>query len=100
MAASGGYIFQIGSATLSMHSVSRPIVAALAFGALGLWILGSGRTAEADRLFVIVNRDAVLIAMAFAMVIVIATFEGGAKIAGGTDSSGYLSQARLWRAAG
>lgn len=83
-----------------MHSVTRPVVAAIAFGLLSAWTLARYDTTEADRLYVTIGRDAVLIAGAFAIVIAVATHARGMKIAGGADTSGYLSQARLWRHAG
>src|SRR5262245_42858955 len=99
IAATGGYTFDALGLRASMHAVSRPIVAAIAFGVLGVGALGTGARAEADRLYVRVGRDAALIAGTFAIIIGIATFEGGAQIAGGTDYSGYLRQARRWRQA-
>ena len=99
IAATGGFSFDIAGVALSMHAVTRPVVAAIAFGVLSAVALRSSTGAKTDRIYVIVGRNAALIAGAFAIVIGIATFEGGAHIAGGTDTSGYLSQARLWRAA-
>ena len=100
IAATGGFTFDAGGLRISMHAVTRPIVAALAFGLLGVWALGRNAKSEGDRFYVIVARDSWLLAAAFAVVMAFATFEGGAHVAGGADSSGYLSQARLWRAAG
>jgi hypothetical protein len=83
-----------------MHAVARPVVAALALGSLGLWALSSQARAKVDRLQAIVWRDGRRFSAAFAIVMGISVYAGGAHIAGGADSSGYLSQARLWRAVG
>ena len=100
IAATGGYTLDVAGLRLSMHSVTRPIVVALAVGLLGVRALGTHARSDGDRFYVAVSRDAWLIAVAFAIVMTLTTFACGAQIAGGADSSGYLSEARLWRAAG
>jgi len=100
IAATGGFTPDVAGIAISMHSVTRPIVGALALGLLGVIALGRDARSEGDRFYVIVARDGWLVAGVFAIVMTVATFHGGAHIAGGADSSGYLSQARLWRTAG
>lgn len=100
IAATGGATLDLAGVPISMHSVTRPVVVALALGLLGVWALGTGARSDGDRFYLIVARGAPLLAAAFAITMTIATFAGGAHIAGGADSSGYLSEARLWRAAG
>lgn len=101
MAAAGGFTIELGAFRASLHTVTRPVVVAVALGGLGLWALGAnGARRQIDRLSASVARDGLLVACAFASAIGIAAFAGGAHIAGGADSSGYLSEARLWRVAG
>lgn len=98
MAATGGFITHIGGVRVSMRTVARPVFAALVFGAGAFLMLG--RDAASHQLETLsrgIPRRSPLLAVAFAAVIGLATFVNGAHIAGGTDSSGYLSQARLWR---
>lgn len=100
IAVTGGFTFHLGGATITMHAVSRPVVMAIALGALGFRAIGGVTAIDARRMYVAVGRDAMLIAGAFAVVIFVATFGGGAHIGGSADASGYLSQARLWREGG
>jgi hypothetical protein len=100
IAATGGFTLTPGGFELSMHAVARPVVAALALGSLGVWaLIRHGRT-DINRMQVIAPRDAAFLAAVFAILIGSAVYAGSAHIAGGADSSGYLSEARLWRAAG
>jgi len=100
MAATGGFTYEFAGLRLSMHAVTRPIVAALALGVCSISALGAADALdEFDRLQTKLSRRGLPIAIAFAAVIGVATFAAGAQIAGGADSSGYLSQAKLWRAA-
>src|SRR5262245_9404484 len=70
MAASGGFRIDLGPLHLSLHAVTRPIAAAVALGALGIWSLGTaGAWREADRISSAIARDGWLIACAFALVI-------------------------------
>jgi hypothetical protein len=98
IAATGGFTFHVAGARLSMHAVVRPVVAAVSCGALALLCLG--REAASRRLDQLSNRVAGIstpVAIGFAITIGVATFVNGAHVAGGTDSAGYLGQARLWR---
>ncbi len=101
VAATGGGSLDVGSVRLSMHSVLRPLVAALGCGACAVIAL---RQRGVERVLDPVERALPLIAWplaaGFAVVIGLSTYAGGAQVAGGADSSGYLSEARLWREAG
>lgn len=98
MAATGGFTVQVLGIRLSMHEVIRPVILALAFGLIGIAALGSvGAREEFDRFAAAVSQHGLLIAAVFAAAIALGTYTGGAHIAGGADSSGYLSEARLWR---
>lgn len=100
MAATGGFTITIAGIDLRLHAVTRPVVAALVFGLVGLRLAGRGRaTDEFDRVGPFVRRHGLSFAIAFAAAIGAGLFYGGAQIGGGADSSGYLSEARLWRAA-
>jgi hypothetical protein len=98
LAATGGFVTEIGGIRVSMRAVIRPTIAAITFGILGFAALGRDASLQhLGRFSSAAIAHARWIALAFAAAIAIATYSGGAQIAGGTDSSGYLSQARMWR---
>lgn len=99
IAVTGGFTFNVAGVRVSMHAVIRPMVAAMAFFALSCGALG--RDESMQRLSGIAEaivRRAGWVVLAYAIAIAFAAYSTGAHLAGGTDSSGYLSQARLWRA--
>src|SRR5690349_16580850 len=97
IAVTGGFTLDVAGLSISMHAVTRPVVVAVAFGLLSVYALRAFSRADANRLYLAVCRDAVLIAGAFALAVGVAAYSGGAHVASGADASGYLSQARLWR---
>jgi hypothetical protein len=100
LAATGGFTVEVAGVPLAMHVVTRPVVLALALGISGVGALGRDESrARVGRLSTAVSRHGLIITIVFASAIGIGTYAAGAQIAGGADSSGYLSEARLWRAA-
>lgn len=98
IAATGGFAFDAGPIEISVHAVTRPVVAALAFGLAAIIARWRDDTATPfPNLPTAIVRYGLWLAAAFAVVIAVATYRDGAHIAGGADQSGYLSQARLWR---
>ena len=99
IAVTGGLRFEVLGIRISMHAMLRPIVVALVSGVAGsLAARGAGSAAPFDRLEPLLQRGGLPIACVFAAVIGVTAYQRGAHIAGGADASGYLSQARLWRA--
>ena len=96
-ALTGGYTFDILGLHISMRAVTRPVVVAVAFG---IAAVVAHRMVPGDRdkpESVLRPGDAWWLAAGFAVMVGVATWNWGAHIGGGADSSGYLSQARLWR---
>lgn len=97
-AASGGFEFTIASVPIRVHAVLRPVVAALAFGAMSIAALGSDAASVGSlQLTSFVQRRAGTLAVTIAVTAGLSTYFETARIAAGADASGYLSQARLWR---
>jgi hypothetical protein len=100
LAATGGFDVQVAGITIRSHAVTRPVIVALVLGAAGIALSGvDGTRGVFDRIAARLRRYGLSIAVVFAAAIGIGLFYGGAQIGGGADSSGYLSEARLWRAA-
>jgi 4-amino-4-deoxy-L-arabinose transferase-like glycosyltransferase len=98
VAASGGFRFDIAGIPVSIRTAARPLIAAIAFGIAGVIALrGAGAHLPFQDLHHTLNRRGWLMASGFALAIGFTSFLSGAHLAGGTDSSGYLSEARLWR---
>ena len=96
-ALTGGYTFDILGLRVSMRAVTRPVVVAVAFGIAAVL---AHRMVPGDRArpeSVLRPAEGWWLAAVFALMIGVATWNWGAHIGGGADSSGYLSQARLWR---
>lgn len=95
----GGFTVLAGDVRLSSRNATRPLLAALALVGLGLWRTSA---AERSRLAVAaartVDRVAPGVAAGVGIVLVVTSTLFGSHVAGGADSSGYLSQARLWAA--
>src|ERR1051325_8101807 len=79
IAATGGFTLDVNGIPISMHSVTRPVVVALALRLLCVFALGRDARSDGDRFYVIVGRDAWVIAGTFALVIAVATFHGSAR---------------------
>lgn len=100
LAATGGFTVEIAGVRIAMHVVTRPVVIALVLGISGAAALGHDEShGRFGRVSAAISRHGLIIAIAFASAIGIGAYAVGAPIAGGADASGYLSQARLWRAA-
>lgn len=100
MAATGGFTLAIAGVALRLHAVTRPVVASLVLGFSGLALLGvDGARGRFDRSAPMLQRFGFVAAVVFAGAVGAGVYAGGAHIAGGADSSGYLNEARLWRAA-
>ncbi len=95
----GGFAVRSGVFRFSTHDAMRPVVVALSLGLLGVATLGADASRMRSRLAdSLVQHYGQVIALAAASAIGVACFVFGAHIAYGADPSGYLSQARLWRA--
>ena len=98
VAATGGFRFDVFGIPVSMRTAWRMVmVAAILSIAAMVALRRSGSQAPFLALQRALTRHGPLMAWALAIVIGLTTFFGGSHIAAGTDSSGYLSQARLWR---
>lgn len=97
-ATSGGFEFTIAGVAIRVHTVLRPIIAALALGAMAIAALGrdAARLGSLD-LPAFVRHRASAIAVVVAVAAGVSSYIETARIATGADASGYLSQARLWR---
>jgi hypothetical protein len=96
-AVTGGYTFDILGVRVSMHAVTRPVVVAVAFGiaAVLAYRMAPGHTVKPEN--PVRPGEGWWLAAVFAALVGIASWNWGAHFAGGADSSGYLSQARLWQ---
>jgi hypothetical protein len=100
IALTGGFTTHVFGERLSVHATWRPILVALACGAAAV-ALRRARTSADDEnriAHAIVHRYGFAVAAVIAAAIGICGFVIGVHIAFGADPSGYLSQARLWRA--
>lgn len=97
-AAGGSTGFNLGSLRVSIRNPTNPALFAILAGLAGARLLGgraSGRHMDAlDRGLA---GASAYIAAALALFVLAGTLAAGAHVAGGADSSGYLSEARLWR---
>lgn len=99
VAATGGVALQLGAVRVSSRSAWRPAIAAVLLIAVAVW-----RTTAAERRQLlddsarIADRVAPWLAGGLALVVAAAATVFGAHVAGSADSSGYVSQSRLWAA--
>ena len=97
VAATGGVSIAIAGMRLSSRSAWRPAAVALLLLAAGLW-----RTSAAERRRLTATAAAALDRIApwtagvAAVVVVVVSTIYGTHVAGAADSSGYVSQSRLW----
>jgi hypothetical protein len=99
IAATGGFTIRSGLFRFSTHNAMRPILIALGLGVIGAMSLRADASRIRSRLAdSLVHRHGLTVAVAIAATIGAACFVFGVHIAFGADASGYLSQARLWRA--
>jgi hypothetical protein len=97
--ASGGVSFVLGGLRVSSRSAERPAALALVMLVLALWRL----PAEARRRWLRAvadgaDRQAPWLAAVLALAVTLLSVQYGSHVAGGSDSSGYLSQSLLWGA--
>jgi hypothetical protein len=98
IAVTGGFRFDVFGITVSVRTPWRVVVAALILGTAGVFAhRREGARAPFPDLQRVLTRHGFLIASVLAVVVGLTAFFAGSRIAAGTDSSGYLSQARLWR---
>ncbi len=97
LALGGGFSARVGGVRVSAHAAIRPLLFALLSGTVALKILATDeQTRVIDRLAAAGTRLAPWIAAAAAAVVLAVGLLYGTQTAGGADSYGYLSQARLW----
>ena len=98
-AAGWSFAFDVGPLHVSLRRAVNPAIAAAATAIFSAWWLGpvwfEGLNQRANDL---VLRRAGLLALAMSAIVGFATWSHGAFIAGGADSSGYLTETRLWLA--
>lgn len=98
IAVTGGFRFDVFGLTVSVRTAWRVVLAAVILGAAGLIALRrEGAHAPFPDLQRLLTRHGLPIACVLAIIVGGTAFWGGSHVAAGTDSSGYLSQARLWR---
>jgi len=99
IAATGGFRFDVFGITVSVRTAWRLVTVAVILGIAAVIALRrNGVQTPLLELQPAFTRHGLLIACVLAIVVGLTTFLSGSYIAAGTDSSGYLSQARLWRA--
>jgi hypothetical protein len=98
IAFTGGFTVEIAGLRVASHNALRPTLLALALAIAAAWLLR--RDAHVRLAFVdaMVHRHGLAATVTMAGSIAAACFVFGVHIAFGADPSGYLSQARLWRA--
>ena len=98
-AAGWSFAFDVGPLHVSLRRAVNPAIAAAGAAVFSAWWLGplwfEGLNRQAHDLIL---RRAGLVAVATSVIVVLATWSHGAFIAGGADSSGYLTETRLWLA--
>lgn len=98
-AAGWSFAFDVGPLHVSLRRAVNPAIAAAATAIFSAWWLGpvwfEGLNRRASD---VVLRRAGLLALAMSAIVGAATWNHGAFIAGGADSSGYLTETRLWLA--
>ena len=98
VAATGGFVFNVFGMAVTMRTPWRVVMIAMILVSAVVIALGRDETQTPFlNLQLAVTRHGMFMAWALAMVVGLATFLNSSHIAAGTDSSGYLSQARLWR---
>ena len=96
-AATGGVTLDLGGLRLSSRAAWRPAAIALGLVALALWrTTADERRRLLDDAAAAADRHAPVAAALLAAVLLAVSAVLGAHVAGGADSSGYLSQSRLW----
>jgi hypothetical protein len=98
-AAGWSFAFDVGPLHVSLRHALNPALVAVAAAAFSAWWLGpawfEGFNERANQLLL---RRAALVALALGAGVGLAAWSHGAFIAGGADSSGYLTETRLWLA--
>lgn len=99
-AASGGsFDYRPWGLRVSLHNPLNPLLGAALIGGLGAWLSGrEGVRCWLDALARCLDRTAPWLAGILAAALFAGGVRYGAFVAGGSDASGYLNQARLWRA--
>jgi len=93
----GGGRFEMAGVRVSLTSPWRPaLIAAFCFILYLRWSPQAVRDADAGRLMVLGRRPTAL-AILLSIAVYGAGWFWGSRVGGGADSSGYVSQAQLWR---
>ena len=97
LAATGGFTIRIAGVRVSAHGAIRPLLLSLLAGTIALRRLSPAeRTAFIDRSAHLAVRCAPWCAAVVAVIMLAVAVECGTRSAGGSDTYGYVSQARLW----
>jgi hypothetical protein len=98
-AAGWSFAFDLGPFRVSLRHATNPALAAALFAAFSAWWLGresfQGLNRRAEALLL---GRAGAVAMAMSLLVALVTWTHGAFVAGGADSAGYLTEAKLWLA--
>jgi hypothetical protein len=93
-----GFGFTVRGLRVSLHNPTNPLIATFVLGGLGIWLAGSERSLRRfDAAAQALATGAPWLALGLSVAVLVATIQCSAFYAGGADSSGYVSQARLWR---
>ena len=98
IAVTGGFTIQVAGFRVASHNALRPTLLSLALAIAAALLLRRDASIRLAFVDAIVHRYGLAAAVTMAGLIGAACFVFGAHIAFGADPSGYLSQARLWRA--
>jgi hypothetical protein len=91
------WLLSLGPIRLSIRNPRNPALIACATWALVVWRDRAHKSLVWSRLEALLVSLAPLVALLVALWVAVASVRFGAFVAGGADSSGYLSQARMWR---
>lgn len=96
--AGGGFDLRLAGWRISVHNPLNPWLGAAIAIAVGVRLAGGeARRRLLDRLSRLVMGIAPWLGGAASLAVLVASMHFGAFVAGSADSSGYLSEARLWR---
>ena len=98
-AAGWSVAFDLGPLRVSLRHAANPSIVAAVSAVFSAWSLGASWFEGLNRrAHDFLLRRAGLVAVALSVLVVLTTWSHGAFVAGGADSSGYLTETRLWLA--